>query len=128
MITTNERQIRIYYNPNSLNQRKAIALAESISPHVQSFEFSKAPINLSSWEQILQMLNLSPVELLDETDAYFENQLKGHDFMLEDWIKIIQHHPDLLKGAIAIKGDRAIFCTSPADIYKLLENVTLPVA
>ncbi len=121
MLTTNDQEILIYYNPESINDRKILALAETLAPYVQSFAYDKADLNETNWEQILELLGLSPKELLKEDDPYFEENLKVHEFDLAGWVHIIQHHPELIKGAIAIRGDKAILCTSPSDIYHLNE-------
>ena len=40
-------------------------------------------------------------------------------FEEEDLIRALASHPGLLKAPIAIRGDRAVICSSPTDIYKL---------
>jgi arsenate reductase-like glutaredoxin family protein len=73
---TNNREILIYYNPESDSDRKMVAHAQGMSPHIRTF---------------------------DE----------------KDWLTVIANNPDLIKAPIAVRGRRAILCSSPTDIYKL---------
>jgi len=38
---------------------------------------------------------------------------------MDDWINILTHHPDLIRGTIAIRGDRAVFVDNPTDVLRL---------
>ncbi|RMG82571.1 MAG: glutaredoxin [Bacteroidetes bacterium] len=119
---TNKREILIYYNPESSNDRKTVALAQSVVSHVRSFAFDKAPSNGTSWQQILSALGLHPKELLNKAHPYYRAHIKGCEFDDECWIKVLQKNPDLIKAPIAIRGNKAVLCTSATDIYKLMDE------
>lgn len=119
MLTTNEREILIYYNPDSDDDRKTVAFAQSVTPHVKSFAYAQAPFNITSWEQILGALNMDPKDLINKSNPYYQENLRGHDFDLDGWIKIFQHNPELIQAPIAIRGHHVVFCQKPTDIYKL---------
>lgn len=121
MLTTNEREILIYYNPDSADDRKTVAFAQSAAPFVKSYAYAQAPLNITAWEQILGALEIDPKELIDKSNPYYQENLRGHDFDIDGWIKIFQHNPELIQAPIAIKGHHIVLCLHPTDIYKLTE-------
>jgi len=116
---THRREILIYYNPESSSDRKTVAHAQALVPHVRTFSFAQAPSTELSWQQILKALGVHPKELLNKAHPYYQQHIRGKDFDEECWIKILKKNPDLLKAPIAIRGNRAILCLNSTDIYKL---------
>jgi len=62
-----------------------------------------------------------PKDLMNKAHPYYQKHIRGREFDKESWLKIIQYNPDLIKAPIAMRGNRAILCTNPTDIYKLME-------
>lgn len=120
---THSREILIYYNPESSADRKTVAHARSMVPHVKTYSFAQAPSNGTSWQQILKALKCDPKELLNKAHPYYQAHIRGREFDDGCWIKVIKNNPDLLKAPIAMRGSRAILCTTPTDIYKLTDLV-----
>lgn len=116
-----EREILIYYNPDSNSDLKTVAFAQSITPFVKSYTYEQAPLGNLRWEQILQHIGMPVKEMLDKSNPYYQENIRGHEFDDEGWIKILRHNPELIKAPIAIRGDKVILCCSPKDIYKLTE-------
>ncbi len=118
---TDERQILIYYNPDLLAHRQTVAHAQSLVAHVEAYAFEEAHLNQTRWEEILELLDVAdPRMILNEVDPYFQAELKGHDFDRLSWLKILSHRPNLVKSPIAIRGDQAILCCLPQDVWKLI--------
>ncbi|GAB4254123.1 MAG: hypothetical protein Kow0027_20020 [Saprospiraceae bacterium] len=119
---THQREILIYYNPESSNDKKTVAYAQSLTPHVKTYSFDKAPSTGTSWQQIISALNLRPKDLLNRAHPYYQEHIRGRDFDDEGWLNVIKHNPALIKAPIAIKGHKAVLCTSATDIYKLMKS------
>lgn len=120
---THRREIQIYYNPESNYHRKTLAYAKSMARHVKSYAFHQTPSTGTSWQQIMKALDLEdPKILLNKADPYYQEHLRGRDFSEECWIKILQKNTHLIKFPIAMRGNRAIVCQRPKDIYKLIEE------
>lgn len=122
MLTTSEREILIYYNPDSASDRKTVAYAQTLSPHVKAFGYDEALINGTDWEQIVQALHLHPKDLLNDEDPYFAENIAGKDFDEASWLKILEHNHFLIKSPIALRGEKAVVCSSPKDIYQLADE------
>lgn len=119
---TNERELLVYYNPESGAHRRTVAYAQTLSRYVRAFSFDQAPSTETSWQQILHALNLDPKELLNKAHPYYQQHIRGREFDEKDWIKVIQNNPDILKAPIAIRGKRAILCLNATDILQLIEK------
>ena len=123
---TNQREIMIYYNPESSSDRKTVAHAQGISPHIKTYAHSKSPSTSTSWQMILRSLDVHPKELLNKAHPYYQQNIRGREFNEEDWITVISNNPDLIKAPIAVRGRRAVICNNPTDIYKLTALSTPP--
>ena len=49
---TNNREILIYYNPESDSDRKMVAHAQGMSTHIRTFSHAKSPSTGTSWQMI----------------------------------------------------------------------------
>ena len=116
---THHREILIYYNPASSNDRKTVAHAQSLSPHVRTYAFEQTPSTGTSWQQIIRALDMHPKELLNKAHPYYQQNIRGKSFNEQDWLNVIMHNPSLLKAPIAMRGDKAVLCSNATDIYKL---------
>ena len=124
---THQREILIYYNPKSSSDRKTVAHAQSMSPYVKTFAFGKTPSTTTSWQMILDSLDLHPKDLMNKAHPFYQKHIRGREFNKLSWIRILQHNSNLIKAPIAIRGHKAILCRTPTDIYKLMEKATTTV-
>lgn len=120
---THQREMLIYYNPESSSARKTVAHAQSMSTHIKTFAFGKTPSTTTSWQMILDSLDLHPKDLMNKAHPFYQKHIRGREFNKLSWIRILQHNPQLIKAPIAIRGQKAILCITPTDIYKLIETI-----
>ncbi len=120
---TNEREIQLYYNPHSPSDRQTVAHAQSMASHVKTFSYSQTPSSTTSWRHILKSLDVHPRELLDKSHPYYQEHIRGRDFTMTGWLDIVRRSPFLLKAPIAIRGNRAVVCKQPTDIYRLTQPI-----
>lgn len=118
---THDREILIYYNPESSADRKTVAHAQGVVTHVRTYAFGKTPSTGTSWQMILKSLDLHPKELLNKAHPYYQKHIRGREFDEESWVNILRYNSHLIKAPIAMRGNRAVLCTNPTDIYRLIE-------
>lgn len=116
---THHREILIYYNPESSNDRKTVAHAQSLVPHVLTYSFDKTPSTGKSWQHIIMALKLHPKQLMNKAHPYYQEHLAGKEFNDADWLNILMNNPTLIKAPIAIRGNKAVLCVNSTDIYQL---------
>ena len=119
---THQREIQIYYNPDSPSDRRCVAHARSMGTSVKTYDYAKTPSNGTSWRQIIKNLDCHPKELMDKSHPYYQANIRGRDFHMTGWLEILRRNPFLLRAPIAMRGARAVLCQSPTDIYKLTER------
>ncbi|MEL6867741.1 MAG: ArsC/Spx/MgsR family protein [Bacteroidota bacterium] len=124
---THQREILIYYNPESSSDRKTVAHAQGLSRHIRTYSFAQTPSTGTSWHTILQSLNLHPKEILNKAHPYYQAHIRGREFDEESWIKVLRYNPQLIKAPIAIRGRKAILCKNPTDIYQLIGLSSTPI-
>lgn len=117
---THQREILIYYNPESSADRKTVAHAKGVASHVRTYAFGQNPSTGTSWQMILSSLDIHPKEILNKANPYYQQHVRGRDFNEEDWINFIKNNTNLIKAPIAVRGHRAILCSNPTDIYRLI--------
>ncbi len=116
---THRREILIYFNPSSSNDRKTVAHAQSLAPYIRTYAFDQAPSTATSWQQILSALDIHPKDLMNKSHPYYQENIRGRTFNDQDWLNVIMHNPSLLRAPIAIRGNKAVLCSNATDIYKL---------
>lgn len=121
---THDREILIYYNPESSSDRQTVAHAKGLAKHIKVYAFHQAPSTGTSWQRILQTITDDPKELLNKSHPYYQAHIRGREFNGADWVNIIMNNPFLLKGPIALRGSKAILVTTPTDIYRLVNRAT----
>ena len=128
IMKTHNREILIYYNPESSSDKKTIAHAQGLVPHIQTFTYKNAPSTGASWQRILKNLDVHPKEIMNKAHPYYQSHIRGREFNKEGWLNIIKYNPELLKAPIAMRGNKAILCTNPTDVYKLTEKGIPPTS
>lgn len=113
-----QNEILLYYDPSMSVAKKTLAYAQSITK-VNAVEYHREHFTPTIWRQILGMLKLDPKQLVNKSKPYYQENLRGKNFEIDDWINILTHMPDLIRAPIAIKGNMAIMVDNPTDIYRL---------
>ncbi len=111
-----------YYDATCNKCKKTKAYAYSITQHVNEFTFQKDVLSATRWKEILNLLQLRPKDLLNRAHPDYRKYIAGHAFDEEGWLNILNKRSYLIKGAIALKGNKAVLCATPEDIYKLMRQ------
>lgn len=115
----NPKEVVIIYNFNERGNREAIAYAKQIAQNVNEVDISKTPLNERQMAQLLDNLGVGVEDVIDRRSDIYQEKYKDTQMSIMDWLKVIEHNPELLRTPIGILGDRAVICESPGDILKL---------
>ncbi len=116
---THTNEVLVYYNKEQRTAKQVLALAHTVSSNVKEVEYHKTRMSSTMWHRLLNRLDLRPKDLLNRADPYYQSNIRGRDFDREGWLNILIRNPDLIKAPIAVKGQRAVLCSNPTDIYQL---------
>ncbi|MDB4107790.1 glutaredoxin [Bacteroidia bacterium] len=117
-ITTNS-EIHLILKTDCSKSKKVLAYAKSISSNIKTTNISRTKSTGTIWQTILTKLDKSPKQLLDKSNPYYQENIKGRDFEDRDWTFLLMNNPDLIRGPIAIRGNKAMLIDNPTDIYKM---------
>ena len=107
--------IKIFHNPRCNKSRAGLDYLKTRTEDFEIIDYLKTGLTKETLHQILQRLNVKPVELVRTQEAYFKQQLKGKIFSDEEWIQIIIENPKLLKRPIIVNKYKAVWA-DPADL------------
>lgn len=112
-------ELFIIYDPTNTYGRRTLAYAHSHTSHVQSHDVMKEKFTTTHWGEILDRLGLRAKDLLNRAHQDYQRTIAGGNYGDDDWLTILTHNPHLIRYPIALKGQNAVLCKSPTDIFKL---------
>ncbi|WP_245726502.1 arsenate reductase family protein [Pricia antarctica] len=118
-IATSNREVILFYNPNSNIAKKTLAYAKAEGFPIRDVDIFKTPFTGTQLEEIASSLQIPISELANQDHPDFKAHF-GHPVLLDDdWIKILRKNPQLIKEPIAMRGSKTILVKTPSDIIKL---------
>jgi len=118
-LAVHPNELLVLYDSSSQLSKKTLAFARTVSDHIQEIEFKKTQFRNTIWKEILDLLQLPPKELLNKAHPEYKKMIRGNEFRDDDWLNVISHNPELIRGPIAIKNKKAVLCLRPKDILKV---------
>ena len=113
--------IQIYHNPNCSKCRASMSILDEHGVTTEVIEYLKTPPTVEALKQLLDLLGLSPRELMRKHEApYQDNNLDNEALSEEQLIQAMVDNPILIERPIIIKGNRAVIGRPPEKILDLL--------
>ncbi|WP_213521952.1 arsenate reductase family protein [Nonlabens sp.] len=118
-IAKSHRQITLFYNSMSTRAKKTLAYAKAEGLPIQEIDILKTKLTGTQIVELASRLHLEVADLVNQEHPSYTSVFEHHELSTEDWIKMIQHHPQIMKQPIALRGDITILVETPADIIKI---------
>jgi arsenate reductase (glutaredoxin) len=118
-IATSDRQITLFYNTNCEIASQTLAYAKASGVAVLEVDILKTPLTGTQIVELAQRLNIAVGDLVNQELPDYKAAFEPHNYSTNDWIKMIQNNPELMKQPIALRGDFTILVETPTDILKL---------
>jgi arsenate reductase len=118
-IATSKRQISVYYNSKSDIAKQTLAYAKADGFKVQEIDLLKTKITGTQLVELAERLHLEVADLINQDSPAYASVFEPHNLSTDDWIKMIQHNPEIMKQPIALRGDKTILVETPTDILKI---------
>ena len=113
--------ISIYHNPRCSKSRQTLQLLQEkgIEPDVVLY-LENAP-DVATVKSLLNMLNLSPRELMRKGEAeYKDNNLSNESLSDDELIAAIAEYPRLLERPIVVTNGKAAIGRPPESVLEIL--------
>lgn len=118
-IATCNRQITLFCIENSYRAKQTLAYAKSEGVSVLIIDLTKTPMTGSQILEIAGRLGLKVEDLIDRDNDFYTSKFEPLELSSEDWIKMIQQNPEIIKQPIALRGDKTILVETPTDIIRI---------
>ncbi|HUH29270.1 hypothetical protein [Gelidibacter sp.] len=119
VISTSERQITLFYNSKSQRGKQTLAYAKTHGLAIEEIDVLKCTITGTQIAELVNRLGIEIQDLVNQEHYKYRNKFIVQDFSCEDWITMIQNHPEIMKQPIALRGSKTILVETPTDIMKL---------
>ena len=111
----------IYHNPRWGKSRRSVELLKEKKINFTVIEYIKNPLKKEALKELLDMLNVSPADIVRTSEKEFvENNLYT---ILGDEQKIleaIETYPKILQRPIIVHDGSAVIGRPPENIYKII--------
>ena len=118
-IATSLRQITLFYSSKSVRAKQTLVYAKAEGLPIREVDILKTKLTGTQIVELANRLNIEVKDFINQDHPEYTRQFEQHDFSENDWIKMIQHHPEIMKQPIALRGDIAILVETPTDIIKI---------
>lgn len=119
VISTSERQITLFYNSRSQRGKQALVYAKTHGLAVEEIDILKTPLTGTQITELAVRLGIKIKEMVNQEHYKYRRKFTLQCFSSEDWITVIQNHPEIMKQPIALWGDRTIWVKTPTDILRI---------
>lgn len=118
-IATSKRQITLYYSSDSVRAKQTLAYAKAEGFKIEEIDILKTKLTGTQLVELATRLGLDLSELVNQEHPAYTAKFKAENLSTDDWIKMIQHNPEIMKQPIALRGDKTILVETPTDIIKI---------
>lgn len=118
-IATSNRQITLFFNSKSVRAKQTMAYAKAEGLPIQDIDILKTCLTGTQIAELADRLKIEIKDLVNQEHPSYVSKFEHHDFSSNDWIKMIQHNPEIMKQPIALRGNKTILIETPTDIIKI---------
>ena len=113
------KELTILYNKENERDRKTLSYAHTITQKINKQELNSVRISGTLFQVFVNTLEKDPKKLINKADPYYQKNIRGRNFSVNAWFKMLRKHPNLLKAPLAMYENKAVVCNTPTDILKL---------
>tara|TARA_B100000963_G_C22575095_1_gene648015 strand:- start:752 stop:1093 length:342 start_codon:yes stop_codon:yes gene_type:complete len=113
--------MKIYHNPRCKKSRDTLAILEEKNIEKEIILYLKNPPGSKELTKILDLLKMTPLELIRKEEKIFKEKIKGQKFTNDDYIEMMCKFPILIQRPIIIKNGRAVIGRPPIKVLDLLK-------
>ncbi len=120
---TNKRENILIYNSQTSLGKQTIGFVEASDNKVLEIDISKTKVTGTQWAEIADGLNMHISDLVEkEHPDFVKNYGKGPvELDDEDWIKVLENHPEVVTYPIVIRGGKFLQIKTPSDFARHLK-------
>lgn len=110
----------LYHNPRCSKSRQALHILEEEGETIEIVKYLENPPSHQELKQIIELLNITPIELVRTNEADWKKNFKGKELSDHQIIETMVQNPKLIERPIAIKGTHAVIGRPPENVRNIL--------
>ena len=118
-IATSKNQITLFYNSKSVRAKQTLVYAKAEGLAILEIDLLKTKLTGTQIIELADRLHMNVVDLVNQEHPTYQSKFQFHDLSTNDWIKMIQKNPEIMKQPIALRGEITILIETPTDIIKI---------
>jgi len=116
-----DEKLIIYHNPRCSKSRETLKILRDNNRQPEIIEYLHEPPNKQELTNIIEMLGISPRQLLRTTEPEYKAAgLDDESISDEQIIAAICNYPPLLQRPIVIQGNKAIIGRPPIKVLEIV--------
>lgn len=113
--------IKLFYNSESSVGKQTLGYIQSTEKEILTVDTHKTMVTGTQWADLSENLGCQIADLVNkEHPSFTDNYDTDVDLSDEDWIKVLQKHPEVFVYPIVIIGKDHYRIENPSDISKHL--------
>lgn len=112
--------IKIYHNSRCRKSREGLHILESSGKEFNVIEYLKTPLSFEELNEIINLLSISPIDLVRKNEAIWKENFKGKELTDSEIIKAMVDFPKLIERPIVVNSNKAIVGRPPENIKQIL--------
>ena len=112
--------IKIYHNPRCRKSREGLALVENSGKEFEIIKYLDNPLNEKELNDILNLLNITPIELVRTNEKIWKENFKGKELKDAEIVKAMVENPKLIERPIVIYNESAVVGRPPEKILEII--------
>jgi arsenate reductase (glutaredoxin) len=113
--------MKYYHNPRCSKSRQGLALLNSKKINYDVIEYLKTPLNKSELIDILDLLDINPMDLIRKGEAVFKEQIKGKNLNDEQIIELMIKEPKLIERPILVNDGKAVIGRPAENLLSIVD-------
>lgn len=112
--------IKIYHNPRCSKSRQGLAILQESGQDFEIREYLKETPSFEELSSVIDLLQISPIELVRKNEAVWKENYKGKELSDKDLITAMIENPKLIERPIVVKDNTAVVGRPPEKIQQIL--------
>ena len=112
--------IKIYHNPRCRKSREGLQILEASGKPFEIVQYLKEVPSFDELKSIINLLGISPMELVRKNEAIWKENFKGKDLSDDQIIQAMIDNPKLIERPIVINNDQAVVGRPPEKIQQII--------
>lgn len=115
-----DRGLKIYHNPRCRKSREGLAILENSGKEFQIIKYLEHNITEKELNEIINLLNISPIDLVRKTEKIWKENYKGKELSDKQIITAMLKYPKLIERPIVVNNKKAVIGRPSEEITNII--------